>query len=172
MSSEARRCQYIGVLPRRALSASALASKSRAAGPSVVSHFSLMRGGRHRAHRTETSRLMFSMLAKGKQGVTKINSASVRGSRHVDARHAAGLGSEPIQSPRRAVASHILAVGSDRSVFPPGEELEIVGFVPCATMTNDNGANCSRPRRCTSFTSSLSTLAQPIARGRVSALPK
>jgi hypothetical protein len=71
-----------------------------------------------------------------------------------------------------AVASHILAVGSDRSVFPPGEELEIVGFVPCATMTNDNGANCSRPRRCSSFTSSLSTLAQPIARGRVSALPK
>jgi hypothetical protein len=28
-----------------------------------------------------------------------------------------------------AVASHILAVGSDRSVFAPGEELEIVGFV-------------------------------------------
>jgi hypothetical protein len=89
--------------PKASLSASALASKSRAAGRSVVSHFSLMRAGRHRAHRTETSRLMFSMLAKGQQGVIKINSASVRGSRHVDARHAAGHASEPIQSPRRAL---------------------------------------------------------------------
>jgi hypothetical protein len=65
--------------------------QSRAAGPSVVSHFSLMRGGRHRAHRTETSRLMLSMLAKGKQGVTKIDSASVRSSRHTDAVTAAPL---------------------------------------------------------------------------------
>ena len=53
-----------------------------------VPHFAL-RGGRHRAHRTETSRLMFSMLAKGKQGVTKIDSASVRSSRHTDALTAA-----------------------------------------------------------------------------------